>query len=136
CGTTSRTVTLGERPAAFADLRLKEGLDPARHFTQQKQVTVVRGGQEFAIADVVASRFQMYDSLAKVYSYYSTLSKNPALAEFGFVLTWPKLKPEETRALYSKHACQELNYFLSRKDPQFFAGAVQPYLRTKTAKTF
>ena len=39
----------------------------------------------------------MYDSLAKVYGFYATLSKDPNLTEFGFVLTWPKLKPEEKR---------------------------------------
>ena len=135
-GTTSRSVTLTEKPAAFVDLRLKNGLNPSRHFTQQKQVTVVPKGQEFAIADVVGSRFQTYDSLAKVYSFYATLSKNPTLTEFGFVLTWPKLKIEEKRALYSKYACHELNFFLSKKDPQFFAEVVKPYLANKKDKTF
>src|SRR5262249_36444678 len=135
-GTTSRSITLAEKGAAFADLRLKSGLDPARHFTQQQQVSVVGKGQEFAIADVVGSRFQMYDSLAKVYGFYSTLSKDPTLAEFGFILTWPKLKLEEKRALYSKYACHELNYFLSKKDPGFFAEVIQPYLRNKKDKTF
>jgi hypothetical protein len=135
-GTTSRSITLTEKPAAFADLRLKNGLDPARHFTQQKQVTVVAKGQEFAIADVVGSRFQMYDSLAKVYGFYATLSKDANLTEFGFVLTWPKLKIEEKRALYSKYACHELNFFLSKKDPAFFAEVVKPYLANKKDKTF
>ena len=135
-GTTSRSVTLTEKPAAFVDLRLKNGLNPTRHFTQQKQVTIVPKGQEFAIADVVGSRFQTYDSLAKVYSFYSTLSKNATLTEFGFILTWPKLKIEEKRDLYSKYACHELNFFLSKKDPQFFDAVVKPYLANKKDKTF
>jgi hypothetical protein len=135
-GTTSRSAALPEVRAGFADLRLKLGLDPARHFTQQQQVTVVNPKEPFVLADVAGSRFQAYDSLAKVYGYYATLSKNPTLAEFGFVLTWPKLKPEEKRALYSKHACHELNYFLSKKDPAFFAEAVKPSLANKKDKTF
>jgi hypothetical protein len=135
-GTTYRSVSLPEMPARFADLRLKNGLDPLKHFTQQKQVTVVPPGRQFALADVVGSRFQTYDSLAKVYSFYSTLTKDAHLAEFGFLLTWPKLKPEEKRALYSKHACHELHFFLSRKDPQFFTDVVGPYLRNKKDKTF
>ncbi|HVL12972.1 MAG TPA: hypothetical protein VM529_10430, partial [Gemmata sp.] len=134
--TTSRSLTLPERPVVFADLRLKNGLDPARHFTQQKQVSVLQPGQEFTLADVVGSRFQAYDSLAKAFSFYATLSKNPTLTEFGFVLTWPKMKVEEKRTLYSKYACHELNYFLSRKDPQFFAEVVKPYLKNKKDKTF
>ena len=73
------------------------------------------------LADVAGSRFEAYDSLAKVYALYATLSKDPKLAEFAFVLDWPKLKAEEKRALYSKYACHELNFFLSKKDPEFFA---------------
>jgi hypothetical protein len=135
-GTTYRSVSLPEIPAQFVDLRLKKGLDPARHFTQQKQVTVLDRGEEFTLADAAGSRFQTYDSLAKVYGFYSTLSKDPNFAEFAFVLTWPKLKPEEKRTLYSKYACHELNFFLMKKDPKFFAEAVAPYLRNKKDKTF
>jgi hypothetical protein len=134
--TTCRSVALPERPARFVDLRLKNGLDPVRHYTQQKQVSLVGAGQPFTVADVVGSRFQMYDSLSKAYSLYATLSKDPTLAEFGFVLTWPSLKAEEKRALYSKFACHELHFFLSKKDPQFFADVVKPYLRNKKDKTF
>ena len=136
CGTTSRSTTLNEVQAHFADLRLRNGLDPTKHFTQQKQVSVVAPNEAFTIADLGGSRFQAYDSLAKVYSFYSTLSKNPTLTEFGFILGWPKLKPEEKRALYSQFACHELSYFLCKKDPQFFAEVIKPYLRNKKDKTF
>jgi hypothetical protein len=135
-GTTARSVSLAEQPAQFVDLRLKHGLDPLKHFTQQKQVSVVTPGQPFTVADVVGSRFQMYDSLPKVYTLFATLAKDPTLAEFGFVLAWPKLKAEEKRALYAKFACHELHFFLAQKDPEFFAAVVKPYLRNKKDKTF
>ncbi len=135
-GTTARTVALPRPDAMFADLRLRDGLDPAKHFTQQKQVTVLAAGKPFVLADVTDSRFEAYDSLAKVYGLYSTLSHDPKLAEFAFLLTWPKLKPEEKRALYSKYACHELHFFLSKKDPKFFAEVVKPYLANKKDKTF
>ncbi len=134
--TTVRSTSLPEKAALFADLRLKKGLDPAKHFTQQKQVTVVDAGKEFHLEDAAGSRFEAYDSLAKVYALYATLSKDPKLAEFAFVLKWPKLKPEEKRTLYSKHACHELNFFLSKKDPEFFNAVVKPYLANKKDKTF
>ena len=67
-GTTSRTTTLPQQAATFADLRFRDGLDPAKHFTQQKQVTVLEKGKPFVLADVTDSRFEAYDSLAKVYS--------------------------------------------------------------------
>jgi len=134
--TTYRSLALPERQTAFVDLRLKHGLDPVKHFTQQKQVTIVDKGQSFVIEDIVGSRFQMYDSLAKAYGFYATLSKDPTLAEFSFILTWPTLKPEAKRGLYSKFACHELHFFLFKKDPQFFADVVKPYLSNKKDKTF
>src|SRR5207253_5652947 len=118
------------------DLRLRAGLDPQGHFTQQKQVSLLTQGQPFTLADVAGSRFEAYDSLAKVYGLYATLAHDPKFAEFAFVLNWPKLKIEEKRARYSKYACHELNFFLASKDPAFFREAVKPYLANKKDKTF
>src|SRR5262249_13958172 len=67
---------------------------------------------------------------------YSTLSHDPKLAEFAFVLNWPKLKPEEKQTLYSKYASHELSFFLAKKDPEFLKKTIQPYLRNKKDKTF
>ena len=134
--TTARTVSLPEQPARFADRRLKTGLDPAGHFAQQKQVSVLVPGKPFAVADAAAGRFEAYDSLARVYALYSTLSRDPKLAEFAFVPTWATLKADEKRALYSKYACHELNFFLSKRDPEFFRAVVRPFVANKKDKTF
>ncbi len=134
--TTSRSTSLPELPAKFVDLRLHDGLNPQAHFTQQKQISVLQPGKPFVLADAAGSRFEVYDSLAKVYSLYSTLTKDPKLAEFSFILTWPTLKNEEKRKLYSKYACHELNFFLSKKDRTFFEQVVRPNLANKKDKTF
>ena len=134
--TTYRMATLAEQPASFLDLRLRTGLDSKEHFTQQKQVSVLEQGKPFVLADFVGSRFEAYDSLAKVYGLYMTLSKDAKLAEFSFILNWPKLKPEEKRKLYSQYACHELSFFLFKKDPEFFKTVIQPYLVNKKDKTF
>jgi hypothetical protein len=135
--TTARTIALPEpADARMLDLRLRAGLDPARHFTQQQQVTVLAAGKPLTMADAAGGRFEAYDSLNRVYGLYVTLTHDPKMAEFVFVLNWPKLKPEERRALYSKYACHELNFFLARKDPAFFEAVVKPYLANKKDKTF
>src|SRR5262249_3324029 len=134
--TTYRSITLPEQKASFVDLRLRNGLDPKAHFTQQKQISVLESGKPFVLADAAGAHFEVYDSLPKVYALYSTLSKDPKLAEFAFILTWPKLKPEEKRALYSKFACHELNFFLLKKDPDFFHNVIRPFLANKKDKTF
>ncbi len=134
--TAFRVVSLPEVKAAPRDLRLATGLDPAVHFTQQKQIGVVTKGEKFELADVTSSKFEAYDSLAKVYAFFSTLNGDANLVEFGFILNWHKMDEEEKRAKYSKYACHELSFFIHKKDPEFFKAAVQPYLRNKKDKTF
>ncbi|MFO0870347.1 MAG: hypothetical protein U0935_15580 [Pirellulales bacterium] len=134
--TICRSLSLEEPEVDILDLRLAQGLDPQAHFTQQKQISVVTAGQPFVLEDVTSSRLEVYDSLARVYGLYTTLYKDPQLAEFRFLLEWPKLKPEEKRAKYSQYACHELNFFLARKDPEFFGAVVKPYLAHKKDKTF
>ncbi|MFL5338684.1 MAG: hypothetical protein ACJ8F7_00835 [Gemmataceae bacterium] len=134
--TTVRTLALPEVAPRIVDLRLRQGLDPKEHFTQQKQVNTLPPNQPFVVADAAASRFEVYDSLPKVFALYATLNNDPKLAEFSFILNWPKLKPEEKRTFYSKYACHELNFFLAKKDPAFFRAVVKPYLANKKDKTF
>ncbi len=134
--TTYRSLTLPEPKALFLDLRLADGLDPKGHFTRQKQISIVPNGQAFTLGDITTAKFEAYDSLSRVYGLYATLNKDPKLAEFAFILNWPKLKPEEKRTLYSKYASHELSFFISQKDPEFFKRVIEPYLVNKKDKTF
>ncbi|MGD0090065.1 MAG: hypothetical protein ABSE73_09105, partial [Planctomycetota bacterium] len=134
--TVWREVALPEVPFKPLDLRLAAGLDPAKHFTEQKQVSVVEAGQVLTLDDVGTANVEPYDSLGKVYSLYTTLGGDAKLAEFGFIVNWPALKAEEKRANYSKYACHELNFFLSHKDAEFFNSVIAPYLKNKKDKTF
>jgi len=134
--TAYREVSLPETQRKFSDLRLADGLDPKKHFTEQKQISIVQAKGKFVLSDILTSSFETYDSLDKVFALYATLSGNPTLVEFGFVLNWPNLKPEEKRKQYTKYACHELNFFLFRKDPEFFKTVVLPYIRNKKDKTF
>lgn len=134
--TTYRSLTLPEPMPTFVDLRLITGLDPAAHFTRQKQISIVPGGHAFTLADITTAKFEAYDSLTRVYGLYATLNKDPKLTEFAFLLNWPKLKPEEKRTQYSKYASHELSFFIAQKDPEFFAAVIKPYLANKKDKTF
>ena len=130
------SMAYGETPMKLTDLRLARPLDPAKPFAEKKQVAVLAAGQSLTLADVLTSDFSTYDSLAGVHALFSTLNVATDFTKFAFILQWPKLKDDEKRAKYSEHACHELSFFLSRKDPDFFAKVVQPYLRNKKDKTF
>ncbi|HQZ66510.1 MAG TPA: hypothetical protein PLY87_15575 [Planctomycetaceae bacterium] len=134
--TTYRSLTLPEPMPTFVDLRLLANLDPAAHFTRQKQITIVPGGQAFTLEDITTAKFEAYDSLSRVYGLYATLNQDPKLVEFAFIMNWPKLKPEEKRTLYSKYASHELSFFIAQKDPEFFQAVIKPYLVNKKDKTF
>lgn len=129
-----RTLTLPEVPTKFADQRLARNLDPAKPFTQKKEITVLDTGKSLTLADILTSEMETYDTLGGVYSLLNTL--NPHLAEFAFVLNWPKLKDDEKLAKYGEYACHELNLFLQHKDKPFFDKVIKPYLAHKKDKTF
>ena len=136
--TVYREVSLSESAShpAKTDLRHIQGLDPELHFTEQKQISILEKGERFILPNVLTSKMEVYDTLGKVYRLYATLSKDPTLVEFGFILNWPEMKEEEKREKYSKYACHELSFFLYKKDPEFFNNVVLPYIANKKDKTF
>ena len=135
-GTIYREVSLPEVVAKPRDLRLLASLDVEKHFSEKQEITLLNKGQTFSIIDAGTSSMEVYDNLPRLYRLYSTLNPSNDLAEFNFILRWPSLKPEEKREKYSKYACHELNFFLFKKDPEFFKAVVQPYLNNKKDKTF
>ncbi|MEO6752186.1 MAG: hypothetical protein ABIP85_10440, partial [Chthoniobacteraceae bacterium] len=131
-----RSFALPEVPVKFTDLRLVRHLDPAKPFTQRKEVTVVEPGKTLTLADILTSEFESYDTLGGIYSLLKTLNGDGNLAKFAWVLEWPKLKDDEKRAKYSEFACHELNFFLAKKDRAFFDKVIKPYLANKKDRTF
>jgi hypothetical protein len=131
-----RTLTLPEVPTKFADQRLARNLDPAKPFTQKKEITVLETGKTLTLADILTSELETYDTLGGIHSLFTTLSGHPHLADFAFILNWPKLTDAEKQAKYGEFACHELNLFLSRKDKPFFDAVIKPYLAHKKDKTF
>lgn len=135
-GVVSRDVLLPECTTAHRDLRLRLGLDPAKHFTERKDVAVVAPGTTLEIADVTTAKLETYDTLGRAFGLLRTISSNATLDAFQFIVRWPSLTEVEKRAKYSEFACHELNFFLSKKDPAFFKAVILPYLRNKKEKTF
>ncbi|MES2569500.1 MAG: hypothetical protein V4710_05540, partial [Verrucomicrobiota bacterium] len=133
---TYRSIVLPQTTARFQDLRLTRNLDPTKNFSERKQIAVLAAGETLTLNDMLTSELQTYDSLKGVHALFTTLSHNPNLAAFAWILQWPSLKEEEKRAKYSEFACHELSFFLSRKDPAFFKAVIQPYLLNKKEKTF
>ena len=136
-GSTYRSISLPDAKTKIRDLRLlTNALDPKRHFTEQEQVTLLKKGSTLKIPDLLNSAFEVYDHLGSVHRFFLTLKNDPTLREFSFITEWDSLAVEEKQSIYSKYACHELSFFISRKDPVFFKEVVRPHLANKKDLTF
>ena len=94
-------------------------------------------GDKFDIDDLATAKFEIYDTLSKVYGLLQTLSgQNFVVEDFNFILKWEHLSVEDKLAKYDKYASHELNFFVYKKDRNFFDSVVAPFLRNKKEKTF
>ncbi len=134
--TASRHVSLPDIDPRHLDLRLAKGLDAAKHFMRQRKITVLGAGEKLVFADITSTKFEIYDSLDRVFALYAALNQDPRLAEFRFVTEWQSYDDAKKRELYSKYASHELNFFVQQKDPEFFDAVVKPYIAHKLDKTF
>lgn len=128
--------SLAEKAEDYTDIRMSRALNPERNFSEQKNISLVQKEQTFEVEDVTTAKVEVLDSLSSVYSLYSTLNPDAKLAEFAFITGWNKLKEAEKIELYSKYSCHELNFFLVKKDLEFFNKIVKPYIANKRDKTF
>ncbi len=131
-----RDFSISATPAPPRDLRLTRGLPADGHYSQQDRVSLLEKNAAFRFNDALAARFQTYQHLGSVHRLFTSLTGDPRLAEFSWLLEWPGMDEARRRELYSRYACHELNFFLSRKDPGFFKTVILPYLASKKDRTF
>ena len=134
--TIQRNINLPLMKLSPQDARLADSLDPDKHFSQSKQIEIMKDGDSLVIDDIVSAKFQQYDDLGDIYQLFLTLNGGTHLAKFEFILTWEDKSQKEKQELYSKFACHELNFFLMNKDPDFFKKVVVPHVKNKRDKTF
>jgi len=127
---------LPEKPVRFRDLRLARNLDPAQPAMESREVERVLSGTVLTMSGSGSDELEVYDTLASVHGLFASLKPDPTLAQFEWMVRWPRLTDAEKQARYSEFACHELNLFLARKDPAFFERVVKPSLANKREKTF
>jgi len=130
-----RQLLLPSPAETYRDLRLAKALDAGTRFGELRTVVALPTAQEVTIENASAARIQSYGSVADVYALFESLTANPELAEFRFILDWADLPEEKKQEQYSRYACHELNVLLSRKDPEFFGRVIRPYVASRRDKT-
>ena len=134
--TLQRNLNFGLQKLKPRDSRLADVLDPEKHFSQSKQTQVLEKGDTLKVDDILSAKFQIYDDLKDVFTLLETLNSGTHLNKFRFILEWDQKKEAEKNELYSKYACHELNFWLSRKDTDYFEKVVVPHIENKRSKTF
>jgi len=130
-----RSINLPVEKLEPKDSRLAKAFEPSEHFSQSKQIEILKKDDTLEVKDVVSAKFEHYDDLGDVFQLFRTLNPAAKLERFAFILDWPNTPAEKKQDLYSRFACHELNYFLLRKDPEFFKRVVLPHLKHKRDKT-
>ena len=51
-------------------------------------------------------------------------------------LPWHSFDLQKKNQLYTKYSCHELNFFLFRKDKEFYESVVKDFIKNKMEKTF
>ena len=134
--TIQRNADFPARELAPRDARLGRALDPTKHFSQSKQMQNLLAGDSLVIEDLVSAKFQQFDDLGDAFQLMLALNPASNLAKFDFILTWKDRTPAEKQRLYSEFACHELNFFLMKKDYEFFESVILPFLKNKRERTF
>ncbi|MDD2599610.1 MAG: hypothetical protein PHO37_10335 [Kiritimatiellae bacterium] len=131
-----REFALAGGAVATRDLRLAESLPAGVGYSEKQRATVLAAGGRLEIKDLGSARFEIYDTVGKLYNLFDAISNDPELKKFDFVANWPALEPKLKRELYSKYACHELNLFLYFKDQPFFESVIKPLVAAKKDKRF
>ncbi|RMG10209.1 MAG: hypothetical protein D6731_17895 [Planctomycetota bacterium] len=134
-GAAWRERAIDDDATPHRDLRLLRAFDPQHRLCERQQVSALSDGS-LVVEDVGSSAVEHYDTLGKVFALYRALCDERDLPRFEVLTRWNSLSPEEKRERYDELAGHELHLFLSRKDPEFFAEVVRPYLQHKRHKTF
>ncbi len=134
--TIQRNADFPARELAPRDARLGRALDPTKHFSQSKQMQNLLAGDSLVIEDLVSAKFQQFDDLGDAFQLMLALNPSSSLSKFEFILNWKDKTSAEKRILYSKFACHELNFFLMKKDYEFFESVILPFLKNKRDRTF
>ena len=131
-----RTLVRPATPLVPRPRHLAAALDEREHSVEQRRIEFVPAGGTSVLDDARTTKSARLDSLAAVHRLLLSISGDADLARFEFVVRWPQLTRDEQLALYSRHACHELHFFLYQKDPAFFGEVVRPFLANKLEKTF
>ena len=130
---TKRCRALPQTPLPLRDLTCTCDLDPDQHYCQTLVTAPVKEFEAVTIEDVASVEMQVVDSVQKVEEAYKALGGS-WVKEWEFLAQWERLGEEERGLKYWEFASHELNFYLWKKDREYFDRVVKPFLANKLEK--
>jgi hypothetical protein len=121
----------------FKDVRLMTVLDPSVHWTEKREIIeLTNPGDTLRIENFATSSIEVYDDIADVFELFQILGDDARLINFKFLTVWNEYDLEKKLSVYDGNMCTEINFFLYRKDREFFDNVIAPLLTSKVQKSF
>jgi len=117
--------------------------------TESRKTQSLKQGDIVHIEDITSSKIQIIDNMEKVHQVMEqmkSLDFNDSFSaskdsQFDSLIKtvlqpWKTFDFKKKCNLFSKHTCHELNFFLFKKDKEFYDKAVKFLIQNKLEKTF
>jgi len=126
------------------DVRLNDtAAFPAnKHFSPQRKIVCLNQGESRQIEDFTSANYVPLEKLSALFDLYSGLSAETSVSaykefeKFRPLTRWNALSETEKLAFYDQYQCNELSYFLFKRDKAFFEATVKVVLQNKIFKNF
>jgi len=142
--TVLRHIILDESqtPERINDCTLTPGLPVDEHYMERRRCMCLMKGDRLQIEDILTSEFEPFEGIDEIFYLYRALKSQESAAakaainKYEWIVRWHLLSNEERLAYWESYQSNEVNYFLYKKDVDFFKKVVVPALKSKLQKTF
>jgi len=137
-----RNVILPTTPTGgqFKDCRLNNPLNPKQHLAEIREIVIKQTGDTELFDDWETSHIETVDDVSDVFELFLAIlghrseRERATLADYHALTVWNELNKAEKLEFYGAKKCHEVNFWLYRKDPDFFKSVILPLLKTKVQK--
>jgi len=142
--TVLRHVILGEsmEPQDTNDCTLNPGLPVTEHYLESRRCMCLMPGDSLQLEDILTSEFEPFEGIDELFYLFRALKSQESVAakaqinKYEWLVRWESIDISEKLLNWEKYQSNEINYFLYKKDKDFFTNVVVPALNSKLQKTF
>jgi len=142
--TVLRHVILGEslEPQFTNDCTLNPGLPVNEHYLETRKCMCLLPGDSLQLEDILTSEFEPFEGLDEMFYLFRALKSQESAAakaqvnKYAWIVKWESLSAEDRLANWEMYQSNEVNYFMFKKDKEFFNNVVVPALKSKLQKSF